>query len=148
MVRGPSHLVSFTAVFGIAQTVGGLGGTALLASLQVARERLHSNELVQQIVLTDPLAAGRITALSGAYGRVLGDPALRQAEGAALLAQQVTREANVLAFNDVFMVIAALAATAFVLLFARWLFLRIRGVNPLAKELEALQKMRAARTHG
>jgi hypothetical protein len=148
MVRGPSHLVSFTAVFSIAQAIGGLGGTALLGSLQVARERLHSSELVQDIVLTDPLAAGRIGALSGAYGRVLGDPALRQAEGATLLAQQVSREANVLAFNDVFMVIAALAATAFVLLFGRWLFLRVRGVNPLAKELEQLQKMRAARSNG
>ena len=107
--RGPSHMVSYTAVFGISQTMGGLGGTALLGSFQIARERLHSNELVQQIQLTDPLDATRITQLGGAYGRVLGNPALRQAEGGALLAQQVTREANVMAFNDVFLLIAVLA---------------------------------------
>ena len=146
--KGPSHLVSFTAIFSIAQTLGGLGGAAALGSLQVARERLHSNELVQDILLTDPLAAGRITALSSAYGRVLSDPALRQAEGAQLLGQQVTREANILAFNDVFFVIAALAAATFVLLFARWLYFRVNRINPLAAELAALQKMRAPKTDG
>jgi hypothetical protein len=148
LARGPSHIVSFSAVFGISQTVGGLAGAALLGSLQIARERLHSNELVQNIVLTDPLAAGRIAALSSAYGRVITDPALRQAEGLLLLGQQVTREANILAFNDVFLVIAALAGIAFVLLFLRWLSYRIRGINPLAAELATLQKMRAGKTDG
>jgi hypothetical protein len=146
--KGPSHIVSFSAVFGISSTLGGLGGAALLGSLQVARERLHSNELVQAILMTDPQAAGRISALSGAYGRVLADPALRQAEGMLLLGQQVTREANILAFNDVFLTIAALAAITFVLVGARWLTYRIRGINPLASELAALQKMREAKSNG
>jgi hypothetical protein len=146
--KGPSHIISFSAVFGISSTLGGLGGAALLGSLQVARERLHSNELVQGILMTDPQAAARISALSGAYGRVLTDPALRQAEGTLLLGQQVTREANILAFNDVFLTIAALAAIAFVLIGARWLTYRIRGINPLASELAALQKMREAKSNG
>lgn len=146
--KGPSHLVSFTAIFSISQTLGGLAGSALLGSLQVARERLHSNELVQGILMTDPLAAGRAAALSGAYARVLTDPMLREAEGLLLLGQQVTREANVMAYNDVFRVIAALAGIAFVLLFARWLWYRIRGINPLAGELAAMQKMRAAQGNG
>lgn len=148
LAKGPSHMVSFTAVFGIAQTLGGLGGAALLGSLQVARERMHSSDLVQSILLTDPLAAGRAAALSGAYGRVLGDPALRQAEGLALLGQQVSREANILAFNDVFLAIAGLAALAFLVLFARWLSYRIRGINPLAAELAAMQRMRSPRNDG
>jgi hypothetical protein len=146
--KGPSHIISFSAVFGISSTLGGLGGAALLGSLQVARERLHSNELVQGILMTDPQAAARISALAGAYGRVLTDPALRQAEGMLLLGQQVTREANILAFNDVFLTIAALAAIAFVLIGARWLTYRIRGINPLANELAALQKMREAKSNG
>jgi hypothetical protein len=146
--KGPSHIISFSAVFGISSTLGGLGGAALLGSLQVARERLHSNELVQGILMTDPQAPARISALSGAYGRVLTDPALRQAEGMLLLGQQVTREANILAFNDVFLTIAALAAIAFVLIGARWLTYRIRGINPLANELAALQKMREAKSNG
>lgn len=144
LAKGPSHMVSFSAVFGISQTLGGLGGTALLGTFQVMRERFHSNELVQGIVATDPQIALRLQQLGGAYGRVVGDPALRQAQGAQLLSQQVTREANILAFNDVFLLIAALAAIAFCYLAGRWLYLRWRGINPLAEELAALQRMRTS----
>jgi MFS family permease len=143
--KGPSHMVSFSAVFGIAQTVGGLGGTALLGSFQVIREKFHSHELVQTMTMADPLVAARVQALGGAYGRVVGDPALRQAQGAGLLAQQVTREANILAFNDVFLLVAAMALVTFIYLAARWTYFRVRGVNPLGEELAALQRMLASR---
>jgi MFS family permease len=145
LARGPSHMVSYSAVFSLSQTVGGLGGAALLGSFQVIREKFHSHELVQSLAMTDPQVATRVQQLGGAYGRVIGDPALRQAEGAALLGQQVTREANILAFNDVFLLIAALAVLAFLWLGGRWLYFRIRGVNPLAPEQAALQQMLANR---
>jgi len=145
IVRGPAHMVSFSAVFGISQTIGGLGGTALLGSFQILREKYHSHELVQSIVMTDPQVATRLQQLSGGYGKVLADPALRQGEGAALLAQQVTREANILAFNDVFMLIGVLSTLALLWLGGRWLLLRQRGINPLAEELAAMAKMRAER---
>lgn len=145
LARGPSHMVSYSAVFSLAQTIGGLGGAALLGSIQIIREKVHSHELVQTLTLNDPQVATRIQQLGGAYARVLGDPALRQAEGAALLGQQVTREANILAFNDVFFLIAILASFAFIWLGGRWLVLRVRGVNPLGPELEALQRLLASR---
>jgi hypothetical protein len=143
--RGPSHMVSYSAVFSLSQTVGGLGGAALLGTFQIIREKYHSHELVQSIVMTDPQVAARIQQLGAAYGRVVGDPVLRQAQGAGLLAQQVTREANILAFNDTFLLIACLAGLAFLWLGGRWLVLRIRGVNPLGPELDALQRMLADR---
>lgn len=143
VARGASHMVSFSAVFGIAQTLGGLGGAALLGTFQIARERFHAEDLVQSLVMTDPQVANRLRQLGGAYGGVVADPVLRQGQGAALLAQQVTREANVLAFNDVFMVVGALATLALLWLGGRWLLLRWRGINPLASELAALAKMRA-----
>jgi anti-sigma-K factor RskA len=37
----------------------------------------------------------------------------------------------------------AMAAIAFVAMFARWVYDRRRGINPLAQELEVLQKLRA-----
>jgi MFS family permease len=148
LAKGPSHMVSFSAVFGIAQTLGGLGGTAMLGTFQIVREKFHSHELVQSIVVTDPQVALRIQQLGGAYGRVVTDPVLQQAQGTQLLAQQVTREANILAFNDVFMLISSLAALAFLYLAGRWLYLRKQGINPLAKELAALQEMRKGRTNG
>lgn len=142
VAQGPSHMVSFSAVFGIAQTIGGLGGAALLGTFQIARERFHSDELVQSLVMTDPQVATRLQQLGGAYGRVVGDLTLRQGQGAVLLAQQVSREANVMAYNDVFLLIGVLASVALLWLGGRWLLLRRRGINPLAKELAALAKMR------
>lgn len=143
IARGPSHMVSFSAVFSIAQTLGGLGGAAFLGTFQIVRERQHSQDLVQTLTLTDPQVATRLQQLGGAYGRVLTDPALRQAEGATLLSQQAAREANILAFNDVFLLIAAIAALALVAIGGWWIYLRRRGINPLAAELAALQAMRA-----
>jgi predicted MFS family arabinose efflux permease len=142
IARGPSYMVSFSAVFGIAQTIGGLGGTALLGTFQIIRARFHAQELAQSLVMTDPQVALRVQQLGGAYSRVLTDPALRQAEGVGLLTQQVTREANVLAFNDVFLLLASLAGVALLLVGGRWLQLRRRGVNPLAEEMAAIQRMR------
>ncbi|MGK2912021.1 MAG: MFS transporter [Sphingobium sp.] len=145
LAKGPSHMVSYSAVFSLSQNVGGLGGTALLGSFQIIREKFHSHELVQSIVMTDPQIVLRTQQLGSAYGRVLGDPGLLQAEGTSLLAQQITREANVLAYNDVFLLIAFLAGLTFLWLGGRWLVLRIRGVNPLAQDLVALQQLLANR---
>jgi len=143
--QGPAHMVSFSAVFGISQTLGGLAGAALLGTYQLIRERIHSAELVQQLMMTDPQVATRVQQLGGAYGRVIGDPVLRQAQGTDLLAQQVTREANILAFNDVFLLIGVLACLAFLWLGGRWVYLRVNNINPFAEDLAALQKMMANR---
>lgn len=120
--QGSGHVISFLALFGIVNSLGGLGGAALLGSYQQMRERAHSVELVQTIDPTDPIVAQRIQLGASAVSRTVGDPALRQAEGGALLAQATSREANVLAYNDVFQLIAVLAAGTFSYL----LFLLIR----------------------
>jgi hypothetical protein len=142
LARGPSHIVSFSAVFGISQQLGGIGGAALLGSFQIIRERFHSEVLTQALLPTDPSVALRLQQLGGAYARTLGDPALRQAQGGVLLGQQVAREANILAFNDVFLLIGSLATIAFIYLLARWAYYRWTGTNPLAEELAALAAMR------
>lgn len=135
LAHGPGHIVSFIAVFGITNSLGGLGGAALLGSYQVIREKAHSNALVQDILLTDPTVVSRIQQGAGAYGRVLGDPALRSAEGAALLSQQVTREANILAYDDTFRLVAILAAltTAYLafIIVRRWLRARHAPAPPV-----------------
>jgi MFS family permease len=109
LLAGGRNFISFVVLFSISQSVGGLFGSTMLGTFQVLREKYHSNQLVERIVLTDPLVAARLRTGGGAVGGVLGDPALRSAEGVALLAQQVTREANILAYNDVFLLIGVLA---------------------------------------
>lgn len=107
---GSGHIISFIALFGMLNSIGGLGGAALLGTYQTIQEKAHSAALVQDIDPTDPIVTARISAGGAAVSRVVGDPALRAAEGGALLSQSATREANVLAYNDTFRLISVLAA--------------------------------------
>jgi len=108
--KGAENLVSFIVVFGIGQNVGGLLGSAIIGTLETVREKYHSSQLSEAITLGDPLVVQRLQQLSGAYGRVISDPALRTAEGQVLLQQQITQQAHVLAYNDVFLLMSAFAA--------------------------------------
>lgn len=108
--EGSGHIISFIALFGIVNSIGGLGGAALMGTYQVMREKANSAALVQDIDVTDPVVQQRLSAGSAGVARVIGDPALRQAEGGALLSQSATREATVLAYDDVFRLVALLAA--------------------------------------
>jgi MFS family permease len=110
----PERMASFIMIFSGTQNLGGLAGTALLGTVQVWRTSFHLSQIGAPLVMSDPTVAARLQTLSGVYGRVLIDPALRQAEGAALLAQQATREANILAYNDVSLTIAAIAVLTFI----------------------------------
>lgn len=125
MQQGPAYIISFSALFGITQNLGGLAGSALLGTYQVIREKAHSHELVQDMVLTNPIVANRLAQSSGPYAPLVLDPAVRSAQAAGLLSQQATREANVLAYNDTFFLIGILASLttaylAFLLIRARW----------------------------
>ncbi|QNQ11715.1 MFS transporter [Sphingomonas alpina] len=108
--QGAGHIISFIALFGIVNSIGGLGGAALLGTYQTIAEKAHSAAIVQSISPTDPQVTARLAAGGAGVARVIGDPTLRAAEGGALLSQTATREANVLAYNDTFRLIAVLAA--------------------------------------
>lgn len=120
--EGAGHIISFIALFGIINSVGSLAGTALLGTYQVVREKANSAAIVDAVDPTNPLVMQRLQAGGAAVGRVVGDPGLRSAEGGALLSQAVTREANVLAYDDVFRLVAVMAAATFLYL----LFLLLR----------------------
>ncbi len=124
--KGPQYILSFIVVFLVTQSLGGLAGSALFGSFITLREKFHSNVLAQAMTLADPLVAARVSQLSAAYGRTITDAAVLKAEGVALLSQQVTREANVLAHNDAFFVIALLAVAAAAALAIHWIYIRIK----------------------
>jgi hypothetical protein len=119
---GPEYIVSFIVLFSTSQSIGALGGSAFLGTLVTVRERVHSAAITDHLSLADPQVALRVKQLSGSYSGVLTDPTLRSGEGAALLAQQATREATILAYDDVFATVAVMA----LLVFAYLLFLRVR----------------------
>ncbi|WP_278433335.1 MFS transporter [Stutzerimonas kunmingensis] len=107
--NGPNYLVSFAVLFSITQSLGGLAGPAVFGTFQVVREKAHSSHLTEQIDPTNPIVAQRLQLQGQLYAPLMTDPVLRQAQGSAQLAQVVRREANVLAFNDVFRLIGLLA---------------------------------------
>jgi hypothetical protein len=82
--------------------------------------------LVEHLALTDPTVVQRIEQLGGAYARILTDKSLLNAQGIALLGQQATREANVLAYNDAFLLIAVIAVIALFILLFHSAFVAIR----------------------
>ncbi|WP_062210836.1 MFS transporter [Aureimonas sp. AU12] len=110
MKKGMNYILSFLIVFLTTQSLGGAIGSAVFRTFVTVREKFHSNQIAESVVLSDPVVAARIAQLGAAYARVLPDAALRQAEGLALLGTQATQQANVLAYNDAFLATAVLAA--------------------------------------
>ncbi|MCS0706498.1 MFS transporter [Massilia aurea] len=118
VIGNPGALISFSVLFGLTQNLGGLIGSALVGTFQIMREKFHSSMIVEGLSLLDPLVAGRIQSGAAAAGQLLADPAARTRQSLASLAASATREANILAYNDVFLMIALIAATS-----ATWIFL-------------------------
>ena len=110
--KGLTYVVNFIAIFLVTQITGSVVMSAAIGSFITIREKFHSSVLVDNILLTDPQVAERVSQLSGAYRKVITDPALLHAEGLTLLARQVTREAYVLAYNDTFLLISVVTAAA------------------------------------
>jgi hypothetical protein len=110
--QGPSHIVTFIVLFSTTQNVGGLAGSALLGTYQVEASRAHAVSLAERAVPSDPIVAARIQAGARAVSGAIVDPQARQAQGASALGQALGRQANVLAFNDVFRLVAVVAILA------------------------------------
>jgi hypothetical protein len=89
--QGPDFLVSFVVLFGLTQNIGSLAGSALLGSYQVIALRMHTQALAARMTGADPLIGARLQ------------------DGGAALGQALAREANALAFDDVFALVAWLA---------------------------------------
>jgi hypothetical protein len=110
--QGPTYMTSFIVIFLFTQNIGGLIGSAVFSTFIAIREKYHSAHLVEQLVMSNPVVAQRVQALSGTYSKVLADQGLTKAEGLALLGQQVTREATVMAYNDAFLAISVIAVAS------------------------------------
>lgn len=127
--NGPAYITSFIVIFIFTQSVGGLFGSAVFGSFVTWRQQHHMRALYDQIVLTDPLVTLRISQLSAAISKVITDPAYIQAEGAMLLGQQIMKEATVLSYNDLFLLVSAIAALTLTILIIR------RAVFPVIGKL-------------
>ncbi|EXF93618.1 major facilitator transporter [Pseudomonas fluorescens HK44] len=132
VLTNPRNLVSFSVLFGICQSLGGLIGAALLGTFQIAREKFHSSHIVERLTLIDPQVVSRVQGSSASYVSSIADPSARTTQGIRSLAAAATREANVMAYNDVFMLIAVIAMLTMLWIFIRslWLLSTTKAVAP------------------
>jgi MFS family permease len=143
VLTNPRNLVSFSVMFGISQNLGSLAGTALLGTYQIVREKYHSSYIVERLVLDNPLVAARVQSGASAYASILPNAAARQLQGTSALASAATREANIMAYNDVFALIAIIATLTLI-----WLSLRILWLKSTTRRAAAAAAQPTTTTTG
>jgi MFS family permease len=112
LAKGPNYILSFIIVFLTTQSIGGALGSAAFSSFIQIREKLHLGLLTDGLQLTDPMLVARITTLSTQLAGKIPDPAIRKAQAVSTIASDTASQAYVMAYNDAFTLIAALALAA------------------------------------
>lgn len=124
VIADQRNLVSFSVLFGMSQNIGGLLGSAILGTFQTWREKFHSSQLADQITTLNPLINDRLQQYLQQYQSQIGDSALLNMQANTLLQTASTLEANILAYNDTYLLTAAISAAT--LLWVFWRLLRLR----------------------
>ena len=124
VVTQPKNLVSFVVLFGMSQNLGGLIGSAMLGTFQTWREKYHSSMLGDQLSQLDPNVAERLDQYRALFGTQLTDPVLLSAQSTSQLQTVATLQANVLAYNDTYLLTAGMAMIT--LLWVLWRLARQR----------------------
>lgn len=141
VVTQPKNLVSLVVLFGMSQNLGGLIGSALLGTFQVWREKYHSSLLGDRLSYLDPNVTERLNQYSGLFNSFISDPALLSAQSTAQLQTVATLQANVLAYNDTYLLTAGMAFIT--LIWVLWRLSRLRYLNwqQAKREAEAERQM-------
>ena len=116
IANGPAYIISFSVIFGISQTVGGLAGAAGIQAFTTIRTQMHYADMVSGM----------------------------SADNAAMIPQMlqgIKRQATVAAYDDLFFLMAVSATITTLYLLIVYFYYRYHKRNPLAKELAALAEM-------
>lgn len=115
----PAEALTIGCLLQISRLFGGEIGTAFMQTLIRMREQLHSNLIGLHVAdgTTATATADRLAAYAARLGAHLADSALAARQAARLLANTVSVQANVLAYEDGFFA-AALGAFACLILVA------------------------------
>ncbi|AQX28492.1 MULTISPECIES: MFS transporter [unclassified Bartonella] len=116
-VRGPNYVLSFIAIFLLAQVTGGLMSAALFGSLQFFFARHHFEYLTQEIIPTGSMGSlvfNEVNSLSSPYSALI----FRSLEDGITilnLTDQLKLTANILAYSDVFRLYFYMAMVVFII---------------------------------
>lgn len=98
---------------------------AMLGTFQTWREKFHSSQLADQITTLNPLIVERLQQYSQMYQSQIGDSTtLLNVQATTLLQNAATLQANILAWNDTYLLTAAISAGTLVWVF--WRLIRLR----------------------
>lgn len=120
IANGPAYIISFSVIFGISQTIGGLAGAAGIQAFTTIRTQMHYADMVGSLSTSDPTVLPQ-------------------------LLQRVQRQAVVAAYDDLFFLLAVTATITTVILLINYMYYRYHKRNPLAQELAVIAKMREAK---
>nr|WP_312947569.1 MFS transporter [Superficieibacter sp.] len=125
VIADPRNLVSFSVLFGMSQNIGGLLGSAILGTFQTWREKYHSSLLADQLTTLNPQVNERLQLYTQMYKNLIGDSDLLSVQAGVQLQNASTLQATILAYNDTYLLTAAIAAVTMLWIFWRLLRLRI-----------------------
>lgn len=145
IANGPAYIISFSVIFSISQTIGGLAGAAAIQAFTTIRTQMHYADMVGSLNLGDPALMAQVAGAGRMLSTQITDA--NQANVAAMgqVLQSIQRQATVAAYADLFFLMATIASITTLILLLNYLYHRYHKRNPLAKELAAIAKMREAK---
>ena len=145
IANGPAYIISFSVIFSISQTIGGLAGAAAIQAFTTIRTQIHYADMVSSFNLGDPALMAQVADAGRILSTQITDA--NQANVAAMgqVLQSIQRQATVAAYADLFFLMATIASITTLILLLNYLYHRYHKRNPLAKELAAIAKMREAK---
>ena len=141
----PAYIITFSVIFSISQTIGGLAGAAAIQAFTTIRTQMHYADMVGSLNLGDPALMAQVAGVRRMLSTQITDA--NQANVAAMgqVLQSIQRQATVAAYADLFFLMATIASITTLILLLNYLYHRYHKRNPLAKELAAIAKMREAK---
>jgi len=145
IASGPAYIISFSVIFGISQTVGGLAGAAAIQAFTTIRTQVHYADMVSSLNLGDPTFSAQISGTRSLLSNQTTDAAQANMAAMSQVLQGIQRQATVSAYSDLFFLMASFATFVTAILLINYFYNRYHKRNPLAKELAVIAKMRESK---
>lgn len=142
IASGPAYIISFSVIFGISQTVGGLAGAAAIQAFTTIRTQVHYADMVGSLNLGDPAFSAQVAGTRNVLSNQTTDAAQAKVAAMSQVLQGIQRQATVSAYSDLFFLMASFATFVTIILLINYFYNRYHKRNPLAKELAVIAKMR------
>lgn len=101
MAKGPTHIVTFIVLFAATQNFGGLVGNSFFSTYQQERSQNYRTEILRSTSNNAPLLQQQLLNDQNASRHYMTDPQLEKDQALRTLNQNINRESQVRAYNDV-----------------------------------------------